>query len=171
MAEASHLACLLQAVICGTLHLKARRKDWRIKRERERERKKNYKICGCKEICLECRVRECMTENRGGKLCLCPAPRLARSQNNKSLGDREPDSGRRYWMHTPQKCCLTLAATKTASNPRKHPETPQVISYERAVKCYLRVLDGWNTSRGKYNIVDLPEGRNLAFFSRKTRVI
>lgn len=46
--------------------------------KKERKKKKNAKMCGCKEIRLECRVRECMTENHRGKLC--PASRLARAQ-------------------------------------------------------------------------------------------
>jgi len=70
---------------------------------------------GCKEICLECCVKECMTLNCGGKLC--PASRLAPTQKHMNSGDRELDSGGRWWIHTPQKCCLTLAEAGTASIP------------------------------------------------------
>ena len=78
---------------------------------------KKDKMCGCKEICLECRVRECMTENHGGKLC--PASRLARAQNTWAQETESQtvvgDSGAcptkmllNKWQNTPRRLGLSV---------------------------------------------------------------
>lgn len=90
LAGTTYFVYLWQPVILWYAALGGKKKG---KEDRERREGGGDKMCGCKEICLECRVRECMTENRRVKHC--PVPRLARTQKNMSLGDRDPDSGTR----------------------------------------------------------------------------
>lgn len=98
------------------------------RKKKERKGGKNDKMCGCKESCLECRVRECMTENHRGKLC--PASRLARTQKTWAKETETQtvvgDSGA-----CPTKMRLSPGGKQTPiPPPRKHPETPRVISNE-----------------------------------------
>lgn len=72
----------------------------------------------CKEICLECRVRDCMTETRKGKLC--PASGLAPPPPYRTQAYKSQGSGREMReivVHAPQKCSLNLEETNTISAP------------------------------------------------------
>lgn len=94
------------------------------KERMERERKKKDEVCRCKEICLECWVRECMTENHRSKLG--PASRLARAQ--KTWGEETEtqtaagDSG--AWP--------TKTFSLTLEETNRTPPTPITFSFQES---------------------------------------
>lgn len=110
------------------------------KAKKERKKKKNAKMCGCKEIRLECRVRECMTENHRGKLC--PASRLARAQKTWAE-ETETQTAAGDSGACPTKMWLNPGRNKHNPTPKKKKKKIQRCLWLSAVGiCAAMLSDG-----------------------------
>lgn len=118
--------------------------------ETKRKARRKEKMCGCKKIRLECRVRESMTKNHRRKLCAVTC--LARIQRAVMWGDGGADRGRDRGEWT---------STKMQLNPEKQTRIPpwRREEIQRRLGLSERIYGGvlsdsrWkNKTSGRWNI-------------------
>lgn len=109
MAKNTIYLCASQS-FCGMLPSEAKGNNRGCGR-----REKKDKMCGCKEICLECRVREIAW------------PKTAEVKSRLE----QTRHGARQWVQIGDahstKMLLNPGRNKRGVTPRKHPQSPQVI--------------------------------------------